>query len=59
MNEKENALAVFIDFENLALGFKHKKEKRFDIQKVLERLVEKGEDHREEGLCGLGRVCRL
>jgi len=42
MNEKENALAVFIDFENLALGFKHKKEKRFDIQKVLARLVEKG-----------------
>jgi uncharacterized protein (TIGR00288 family) len=42
MNEKESALAVFIDFENLALGFKHKKEKRFDIQKVLARLVEKG-----------------
>src|SRR5512136_2806449 len=42
MNEKESALAVFIDFENLALGFKHAKEKRFDIQKVLARLVEKG-----------------
>jgi uncharacterized protein (TIGR00288 family) len=42
MNEAERTLAVFIDFENLALGFKGKKEKRFDIQKVLGRLVEKG-----------------
>ena len=42
MNEGENSLAVFIDFENLALGFKDKKGKRFEIQKVLERLVEKG-----------------
>ena len=42
MNEGEHTLAVFIDFENLALGFKGKKDKRFDIQKVLERLVEKG-----------------
>ena len=30
MNEKENALAVFIDFENLALGFKHKKDRSHD-----------------------------
>ncbi len=42
MNEGERTLAVFIDFENIALGFKGKKDKRFDIQKVLERLVEKG-----------------
>src|SRR5512136_1003532 len=42
MTEGERSLAVFIDFENLALGFKGKKDKRFDIQKVLERLVEKG-----------------
>jgi uncharacterized protein (TIGR00288 family) len=38
----EHTLAVFIDFENLALGFKGKRDKRFEIQKVLERLVEKG-----------------
>jgi len=38
----ENTLAVFFDFENLALGFKKRKDKKFDIQKVLERLVEKG-----------------
>ncbi len=42
MADTEHTLAVFIDFENLALGFKGKKDKRFDIQKVLERLVEKG-----------------
>ncbi len=42
MMEGEHTLAVFIDFENLALGFKGKKDKRFEIHKVLERLVEKG-----------------
>jgi uncharacterized protein (TIGR00288 family) len=42
MNGGERTLAVFIDFENIALGFKGKKDKRFEIQKVLERLVEKG-----------------
>ncbi len=42
MPEGEHSLAVFIDFENLALGFKGKRDRRFEIQKVLERLVEKG-----------------
>lgn len=41
MPESERALAVFIDFENLALGFQGRRE-RFDIARVLERLVEKG-----------------
>jgi uncharacterized protein (TIGR00288 family) len=36
-----NALAVFVDFENLALGFQGRRD-RFDIERVLERLVEKG-----------------
>ncbi|MGE5598033.1 MAG: NYN domain-containing protein [Bacteroidota bacterium] len=35
------SLAVYIDFENLALGFKDKKIK-FAIEKVMARLVEKG-----------------
>jgi uncharacterized protein (TIGR00288 family) len=39
--EQDSTLAVFIDFENLALGFKNS-QKKFDIDKVLERLVEKG-----------------
>jgi uncharacterized protein (TIGR00288 family) len=37
----ERILAVFIDFENLALGFAGKRD-RFRIEKVLARLVEKG-----------------
>ncbi len=39
----ERTLAVFADFENLALGFqKGQTAQRFDVQKVLERLLEKG-----------------
>lgn len=38
----ERNLAVFIDLENLALGISHQKNGQFDIQKVIERLVEKG-----------------
>jgi uncharacterized protein (TIGR00288 family) len=41
VNDGERSLAVFIDFENLALGFQGRRD-RFDIVRVLERLVEKG-----------------
>jgi uncharacterized protein (TIGR00288 family) len=45
-NEKHteaSGLAVFIDFENLALGFHYQRRKeKFDLQKVLTRLLEKG-----------------
>src|SRR5437667_1317627 len=41
MTDGERSLAVFIDFENLALGFQGRRE-RFDIVRVLERIVEKG-----------------
>ena len=37
----ERALAIFIDFENLALGFQGRRD-RFEIARVLERIVEKG-----------------
>ena len=36
-----SSLAVFVDFENLALGFKNRSD-RFEIDRVLQRLVEKG-----------------
>lgn len=39
--EQSQTLAVFIDFENLAIGIKDRHE-RFDIQRVLARLLEKG-----------------
>ncbi len=41
MSDGDRSLAIFIDFENLALGF-HGRRDRFDIERVLERLVEKG-----------------
>jgi uncharacterized protein (TIGR00288 family) len=41
MPDGDRALAVFIDFENLALGFQGRRD-RFDIERVVERLVEKG-----------------
>src|SRR6184192_3110654 len=43
MVEDTSTLAVFIDFENLALGFQGKKKTRFEIRRVVERLVGKGE----------------
>ena len=41
MLDSERSLAVFIDFENLALGFQGRRD-RFEIARVLERMVEKG-----------------
>lgn len=41
VGEGERSLAVFIDFENMGLGFNNRRD-RFEINKVLERLVEKG-----------------
>lgn len=40
--DAERNLAVFIDLENLALGFRDRKQGMFAIDKVLERLLEKG-----------------
>jgi uncharacterized protein (TIGR00288 family) len=40
--ERERNLAVFVDLENLVMGFQNQRKAKFDIQKVLERLVEKG-----------------
>ncbi len=49
MPDEAHALAVFIDFENIAIGMEHqgnrgrrKSPAMFDMSKVLERLVEKG-----------------
>ena len=39
--EQQQILAVFVDFENLALGLKDRND-RFEIQRVLTRLLEKG-----------------
>jgi uncharacterized protein (TIGR00288 family) len=39
---EERKLALFIDFENIALGVRDAKYKSFEIHLVMERLVEKG-----------------
>lgn len=41
-SEQDRNLAVFVDLENLVLGVQNQKKIRFDIDKVVERLVEKG-----------------
>ena len=40
--QKTNNMALFCDFENVALGVKQAKFQQFDISKVLERLLLKG-----------------
>ena len=40
--ENESLIAVFIDFENLALGVGETKSNRFQVDLVLKRLLEKG-----------------
>jgi uncharacterized protein (TIGR00288 family) len=42
MSNSEASLAVFCDFENIALGVREAKYAQFDMEKVLERLLAKG-----------------
>ena len=35
-------LAVFIDFENIALGLRGRADQTFHVQRILQRLLEKG-----------------
>jgi uncharacterized protein (TIGR00288 family) len=52
--ETEN-LAVFCDFENVALGVADARYERFDIRKVLERLLLKGSIVVKQAYCDWGR----
>ncbi|HYV34223.1 MAG TPA: NYN domain-containing protein [Gemmataceae bacterium] len=54
MPDGERSLAVFIDFENLALGFQGRRD-RFEILRVLERLVEKGKIVAKKAYCDWSR----
>ncbi len=54
-NEQDRNLAVFIDLENLALGFQNQRKASFDINKVLERLVEKGKIIVKRAYCDWSR----
>jgi uncharacterized protein (TIGR00288 family) len=42
LNQESRSLAVFCDFENVALGVREAKYAQFDMDKVLERLLLKG-----------------
>jgi uncharacterized protein (TIGR00288 family) len=41
-NTPERRIALFIDFENLAIGVREAKYKKFEVDLLLERLLEKG-----------------
>ncbi len=52
---REASLAVFCDFENIALGVRDAKYAQFDIQKVLERLLVKGSIVAKKAYCDWDR----
>jgi uncharacterized protein (TIGR00288 family) len=54
MADQDNSLALFIDFENLALGFQGSRG-RFDIGRVLKRMVEKGKIVAKKAYADWGR----
>jgi uncharacterized protein (TIGR00288 family) len=54
-NRPELTLAVFVDFENLALGAEDLKSGRFDIELVLKRLLEKGRIVAKRAYCDWSR----
>jgi uncharacterized protein (TIGR00288 family) len=51
----ELTLAIFVDFENLALGAEDMKGGRFEIELVLKRLLEKGRIVAKRGYCDWSR----
>ena len=51
----DNNLALFCDFENIALGVRDAKHPMFDINKVLERLLVKGSIVVKKAYCDWGR----
>ena len=57
MNEKTEThnMALFCDFENVALGVRDAKYDRFDISKVLERLLLKGNIVVKKAYCDWAR----
>lgn len=52
---ENNNLALFCDFENIALGVRDAKYAKFDINKILERLLVKGSIVVKKAYCDWGR----
>ena len=55
--DSERILAVFIDFENVGIGFNNRRD-RFSIGRVLERLVEKGKIVAKKAYADWGRFAQ-
>ncbi len=54
-HDAESTMAVFLDLENIALGARDARYPRFDIQKVLERLLLKGHIVVKKAYCDFDR----
>jgi uncharacterized LabA/DUF88 family protein len=54
-NENDTTMAVFLDLENIALGVRQAHYPRFEIQKVLERLLLKGHIVVKKSYCDFER----
>jgi uncharacterized protein (TIGR00288 family) len=55
LSSQARSMAVFCDFENVALGVRDARYDRFDIQRVLERLLLKGPIIVKKAYCDWGR----
>ena len=51
LSQEARSLAVFCDFENIALGVREAKYAQFDMEKVLERLLAKGSIVMKKAYC--------
>src|SRR6187399_1473500 len=54
-NDRTHTMAVFCDFENIAIGTREAKYDRFDVEKVLERLLLKGHIVVKKAYCDWSR----
>jgi len=54
-DQKTSIMAIFADFENVAIGAEQAKYERFDINKVLERVLVKGNVVVRKAYCDWGR----
>ena len=52
---EEPRIAVFVDFENLAIGVRDSKYGRFEVELVLKRLLEKGRIVYKRAYCDWSR----
>src|SRR5438046_2051919 len=53
--ERTHTMAVFCDFENIAIGTRDAKYERFDVEKILERLLLKGHIVVKKAYCDWSR----